>query len=1288
MISFIHSFSISISIPFSLFFLLFLTSCLNPLDQNKTGKSTVSATYSAFLPPPENFQFTNYSYLISTDQVLLEWSASERAENYIVRYGTSSGQYNESFSCPQSPCRISNLTQGRTYYFTVDAVNSKGLTRIKNEVSVLISDLTLNANSLTTLGKNGSVDLSWSASSGRGTITYSILRSTTSGSGYTQIASNLSSTSYTDTTVVNGTTYYYVFYATNEFLSTGYSLEKSALPVFPPLAPTGVSAEGRQNSNLLSWSVASGLGTITYHIDRSTTSGAGFSSLASNLSTTTYTDTSALAGITYYYKIRAENAGGISPDSSEASATAMASFTLSQLIANAGESLQVSWNSSTGATSYDVKYGVSSGLYTTTLNNQTSPATLSSLTAGIPYYVMVTAKNSTGSVDASSEMNAIPMAAFTMQSLTSSLSAMNIWWNTSTGASSYFIKYGTSTNTYTSTTSDQNSPGIVSGLTAGVPYYFRVSARNSYGTIDSTNELSGQVYQNFTLDIPFDPLTSTSYDFSNASRTDLSGGVVRLTPADQTDDDGTAAGFAGGTLTGVQYDSTNNYLRLNSQTNYSSFDSSWAPEWDSLKGYWKLDEAADATSAVDSRGNNSAGGLAGAVVFTSTGGQVNGSVYFSGGPYISIPYSAAMSSTTYAISAWLNVPSVLTATGNPVFLARRSGPNWWTTSYQLNIAKTTGQIVAVHVRPDNSTIDSLTGTIDLRNKGWIHVVVMADGTKQSIYVNGVLDVEKAAGVNNAFNGSHILQIGRDHLASSSSLYNGSIDEIAIWNKALTSTQIKTIYDRQSYKYTGQIQSRVMDAYSTSSWSHLDVLTPLPYGKELSPTAESNSASEGYVGDSASLSQNLLGLWRFNESTGSMVSDSSGVGNDGTINLTNYTWGEYSPFNNALKLSTASITLPTTLGLPLTSHTQFSLQFWVRGTEQGVMHIYGEKGTNASFTLGGSSNQKLRLLIIDDSSATTISQQSTSNVLDGRWHHVVYTDDNGSGKLYIDGVQDASNFTYTRPTLTITNVNIGANNSTGYFKGWLDEFAMWDRVLTASEVIKLYRRGANRIKYQIRTCTQNNCSDQEALTTKGWLGPDGTNATYFSELYNTTNNTLTAAVSTESLSLNFSQFSASGLSVPNSRYIQYRAILESQDQNSLCNYGSGATNCSPEISSVVFQPPHFDINRPSVTNVASIGSLFQLLNENGFIETLGSNGCNGVRYTLSSNGTQFYYYDGSAWVLSSDTYATASSASVIATNLSSLPAVMGVGTLQVKTFLNSDGVTACEVSNIRIQGLKF
>jgi hypothetical protein len=72
------------------------------------------------------------------------------------------------------------------------------------------------------------VQLSWDDAVGA--ASYLVKRSTTSGSGYMTIATGVATTSYQDTSVVNGTSYYYVVAATNNFGVSSDSAEASATP--------------------------------------------------------------------------------------------------------------------------------------------------------------------------------------------------------------------------------------------------------------------------------------------------------------------------------------------------------------------------------------------------------------------------------------------------------------------------------------------------------------------------------------------------------------------------------------------------------------------------------------------------------------------------------------------------------------------------------------------------------------------------------------------------------------------------------------------------------------------------------------------------------------------------------------------------------------------------------------------------------------------------------------------------------------------------------------------------
>jgi hypothetical protein len=73
---------------------------------------------------------------------------------------------------------------------------------------------------------------------------------------------------------------------------------------------------------------------------------------------------------------------------------------------------------------------------------------------------------------------------------------------------------------------------------------------------------------------------------------------------------------------------------------------------------------------------------------------------------------------------------------------------------------------------------------------WYYVVGVADGTKMRIYVNGVQG-NKTASVGALANDMRYLEIGR---LVDTNYFNGIIDEVAIYNRALTEREIKEHYE--------------------------------------------------------------------------------------------------------------------------------------------------------------------------------------------------------------------------------------------------------------------------------------------------------------------------------------------------------------------------------------------------------------------------------------------------------------------------------------------------------------
>ena len=157
----------------------------------------------------------------------------------------------------------------------------------------------------------------------------------------------------------------------------------------------------------------------------------------------------------------------------------------------------------------------------------------------------------------------------------------------------------------------------------------------------------------------------------------------------------------------------------------------------------------------------------------------------------------------------------------------------------------------------------------------------------------------------------------------------------------------------------------------------------------------------------------------------------------------------------------------------------------------------------------------------------------------KWTHVAYTFTYGTStsiKMYIDGVEQTGGWWNTgtgneAPYVSNEALWIGGSNFNGGVAvdyptdGRIDEFMMFRRILTATEIANLYKRGALELQFQVRSCDDAACSGET------FVGPDGTAGTYFTELLNTGFVT--------------PQYGFPSNLLPN-RYFQYRATFETTD----------------------------------------------------------------------------------------------------------------------------------------------
>jgi fibronectin type 3 domain-containing protein len=253
------------------------------------------------------------------------------------------------------------------------------------------------------------VALNWSASATA--TSYHVKRATVSGGPYTQVNAP-SGTSFTDSGLTNGTKYYYVVSAVNADGESANSAEVSATPTSSvPAIPSGLTATPGNQQVALRWTASAN--ATSYHVKRSTVSGGPYAQVGGPAGTS-FTDTGLVNGTQYYYVVTGVNAAGESANSSEVSATPIASAPAAPtgLQATGGHAqVSLSWTASSGATSYHVKRSTTSGSgYATIASPAGTSYSDTAVTNGTTYYYVVSALNTGGESANSNQVSATPSA--------------------------------------------------------------------------------------------------------------------------------------------------------------------------------------------------------------------------------------------------------------------------------------------------------------------------------------------------------------------------------------------------------------------------------------------------------------------------------------------------------------------------------------------------------------------------------------------------------------------------------------------------------------------------------------------------------------------------------------------------------------------------------------------------------------------------------------------------------------------------------------------------------------
>jgi fibronectin type 3 domain-containing protein len=205
------------------------------------------------------------------------------------------------------------------------AVSDHGVSRVDQlTVTPATASVPSGPTNLTVTPGNTTATLSWTGSTSGSPTSYTIYRGTASDGEATAPVgtTNGTTTTFTDTGLHNGTTYFYNVAANNSVGVSPDSNEVSTTPAVTstvPPAPTGLAATAGNSAATLTWN--SSAGATSYSIYRGTAPGAEATAAIGTASSNSFTDTGLANGTTYYYKVTASDTAGTSASSNEASAT-------------------------------------------------------------------------------------------------------------------------------------------------------------------------------------------------------------------------------------------------------------------------------------------------------------------------------------------------------------------------------------------------------------------------------------------------------------------------------------------------------------------------------------------------------------------------------------------------------------------------------------------------------------------------------------------------------------------------------------------------------------------------------------------------------------------------------------------------------------------------------------------------------------------------------------------------------------------------------------------------------
>ncbi len=456
-------------------------------------------------------------------------------------------------------------------------------------------------------------------------------------------------------------------------------------------------------------------------------------------------------------------------------------------------------------------------------------------------------------------------------------------------------------------------------------------------------------------------------------------------------------------------------------------------------GWWKMDEGGG-TSITDSSGNNN-----NSTTWTGQTSFINakygsGLLFDGTNDVVRIAESPSLDlgsiNDSYTISSWIKTNASYSTSGTVVTKNAGGG-----TAYPFALFILASTNLPCFAINDVSVTVTTCGTSAVNDGNWHHLVGIRNTSTDTIYlyVDGFLANSTSDTTTSTLSNDVDVSIGNGGISYIAFDFNGIIDEVRIYNTALSSSQVEYLYNRGL----------------PITWYKFD---------ECSGTISYNSSTNANgqaIGINATIN---IGSSGSNTSPGTCTSGSS-----------SHAWynGASGKFNSSLDFDGTDDYVQTSDDdrLDFQDSQDFSIEAWInRDSFTSDDTIIAKKNDQT--------NGRGYLLYIDDVNDDinfVVADGTDSFSVNGRrsitatgWHHIVAVFDENSTSgttIYVDGEEDKESVSgilaNVNSLVNSYNLRIGSESDAGEpFDGKIDNVKIYNYALSSTQIKRLYNEGSS------------------------------------------------------------------------------------------------------------------------------------------------------------------------------------------------------------------------------------